>query len=235
MRFAKTFSGGPELIYKYQVDQDFAAAGVPVLESATGESGVDLGTTTGMANAIGVSIDTATKQTAQQTTGTAAELLSVTVNPDAVFWARLSGAAAAGTALPAYACTTASADGLSVITTEFDVNSPDLADGVVWGYSGANVGQYRKITATGANDATVEIPFDNDIAVGDKFLYANRFEADIAGITLCTELTEVSSQVAEATTGAMRVVQMDLRDKGNDGLLKSWFLLLFADHAYSGA
>lgn len=226
---------------RYQVDQDFSTAGVPVLVSATGESGVDLATTTGFVDALGVSMDTALKKTAQQTDGTtAARLLMVTISPDAVYRARLSGDNAAGTALTIGTITTASADGLSVITSAFDPNSPDLADGVVWGLKGANVGDvngrasYRKITATASNDATVEIPFDVNIAVGDQFLYANRFEGDVSGITLVAELTEVDAMAAEATTGAMRVVDMILNDHISDGTLSSYFNLILADHAYRG-
>jgi len=235
MDYLYSLIGGTPALRRYQVDQDFDNAGVPVLESASGESGVDLATTTGFANVIGVSEDAASKLTAQQSVGTtAASLLTVNISPLSVYGARLSGDATTGTALSISTVSTASADGLSVVV-DTDPNSPDLADGVVWGYSGANVGQYRKITATAANDATVEIPFDNDLAVGDTFLMANRYEADVAGITLTSDLREVDAQAAEATTGVIRVVEMFLKDRSGQGTLKSFFALQFADHAFSGA
>lgn len=235
MELASLLSGGAPVLKRYQVDQDFSVAGIPALVSASGESGVDLGTTTGCADFLGFTIDTATKNTAQVTSpATAAELLTVIVNPDAVWRGRWNAGATEGAALTLWTVTTASSDGLSVVV-DGDPNSPDLADGIVWGYSGANVGQYRKVTATAANDATVEIPFDNAIAVGDVFLFANRYIADVPGVTLTTALWELSAEVAENASGAeFRVFDVELGDIASNGRNESYALLISSDHAYSG-
>ncbi len=233
MELASLLGGGTPVLKRYQVDQTFSVAGIPALESASGEAGVDLGTTTGCADLLGFSLDTATKYTSQQT-GTAAQLLTVIVNPDAVWRGRMSGSATEGTALRLYTVSTESTDGLSVVTDN-DPNSPDLADGIVWGYSGGNVGQQRKITTTGSNDATVEIPFDNTLAVGDTFLMYNRYIADIAGVVLTAALWELSSAVAENASGAeFRLFDAELGDINHEGRDKSYALLVSSDHAFSG-
>lgn len=235
MELASLLCGGAALLKKYQVDETFSVAGVPALVSASGESGVDLGTLSGCADFLGFTLDTATKQTAQQTApATAAELLTVICNPDAVWRGRMSGSSTEGTALRLYTVVTQSTDGLSVITDN-DPSSPDLADGIVWGYSGANIGQRRKITATSSNDATVQIPFDQDIEVGDVFLMYNRYLADVAGVSLTTALWELDAVIAENASGAeFRVFDVELGDVSNEGRDMSFALLVSTDHAYAG-
>ena len=237
MELASLLCGGAPVLRKYQVDQNFANAGTPALIAASGESGVDLGTTTGCAGFLGFSLDTADVQTAQQTApATAAELLTLIVNPDAIWKGRMSGGGTEGTTLAISTVTTASADGLSVVT-DVDPNSPDFADGIIWGFSGANVGPLaqRKITATAANDATVIIPFDNDIAVGDVFLMFNRYFADVAGVTLTTLLFELDASVAEDASGAEFIVyDAILGDISEEGRDKSFALIVATNHAFSG-
>ncbi len=237
MELKSLLGGGAPVLKKYQVDQTFANAGAPALISATGESGVDLGTTTGCAKFLGFCLDTATIRTSQQTApATAAELLTLTVNPDAVWSGRMSGGGTEGTTLAISTVTSASADGLSVIT-DVDPNSPDFADGLIWSYSGANVGPLarRKITATAANDATVIIPFDNDIAVGDVFLMFNRHMADVPGVVLTSALFELDASVAEDASGAeFRVYEIINGDISSEGRDKSFAYIVSTDHAFSG-
>ena len=141
MDFAYDLSGGSSaIVKKYQVAATNTVLGRPY-NKATG-SGVALATTDTLTDYVGVNIDAAgTYVTAQQSDNSdTARTTSLIINPQAIYRARLSGGAADGTALTAQAITTASTDGLSVVTSGFDPNSPSMDEGITWGYSGANAG-----------------------------------------------------------------------------------------------
>ncbi len=232
MDYAYMLGGGAPLQMKYQINSDaFATAGVPALAPGAGNAGVLISSTTSWANAVGVTQDTATYVTAQQTDGTSAEReVSVIISPDAVFRALMSGGATEGTALTLFDVTTASTTGLDVVTGD---NFTDLDDGVIWGYDGANAGQKRCITIGDATDATVAVAFDQDTVVGDNFLAAPYwFLSDVAGqIQTTTLLTQADVSIAGGTGGAGTVIDMELRDIGGDGRTNSFVLFIFDDHA----
>src|SRR3990167_9682768 len=169
MDFAFDLPGGSTaVIKKYQVAATNTTIGRPYLKGASSGTGLVVATVSGAVDFVGVNIDTAgTYVTAQQSDNSdTARLQSTIINPLAVYRARLAGGAA-NEALSAATITTASADGLSVVTSAFDPNSPDLDEGTGWGYRGANAGKARRIVSTAANDATVIVAFPYDIAVGD--------------------------------------------------------------------
>jgi hypothetical protein len=231
MDYAYMLGGGAPLKMSYQVNETLANAGIPVLAPGAGNAGVQISTTTSWANAVGVTLDTATYVTAQQTDGTSAEReVSVIISPQAVFRALMSGGATEGTALTLYDVTTASTTGLDVVTgdafTDFD-------DGVIWGYDGANAGQKRCITVGDATDATVAVAFDNDIAVGDNFMAASYwYLSDVAGqIQTTTNLYQADASIAGGTGGEGRIIDMELRDISADGRTNSYVLFIFDDHA----
>lgn len=233
MDYAYMLEGGAPLFKKYQVNETLATAGIPVLAPGAGNAGVQISTTTSWANACGVTQDTATYVTAQQTDGTSAERrVSVIISPHAVFRARMSGGATEGTALSLRTVTTASTTGLDVVTGDNFTNDDD---GVIWCYSGANVGQYRNIGVGDATDATVTVAFDKDIAVGDLFLSAPWWPlSDVAGqIQTTTLLTQADASIAGGTGGAGNIIDLELRDISNDGRTNSFVLFTFEDHVLS--
>jgi len=233
MEFAYDLSGGSTaIVKKYQVAATNTVIGRPYLKVASNGSGVVLGTTGGAVDFVGVNVDAAgTYVTAQQSDNSdTARLTSLIINPTAVFRARLSGGAADGTALTAATVTTASTDGLSVTTSGFDPNSPDLDEGIIWGYSGANAGKARKITSTAANAATVTVAFPYDTAVGDQFLYAGVSPLSTITAQLTTNCTEVDATVAISGDATIVVVEMVLNDIANEGTTKSYALIQFVDH-----
>ncbi|MCP4900114.1 MAG: hypothetical protein GY906_24350 [bacterium] len=174
MEYSKMLDGGHPLVMSFQVNETLSQAGIPVLAPGAGDAGVQISTTTSWANAVGVTLDTATYVTAQQTDGTSAEReVDVVISPGAIFKALMSGGATSGTALTQYPVTTASATGLVVTTSSIaDWASPQWDEGVVWGYDGANAGQKRKVTSVSGTAATVTVAFDQDTVVGDNFLRA---------------------------------------------------------------
>lgn len=233
MEYAYMLGGGAPLVMKYQANETFSNAGIPVLAPGAGNAGVQISTTTSWANAVGVTLDTATYVTAQQTDGTSAEReVSVLISPQAVFRALMSGGATENTALTLYDVTTATTDGLD-ITTGDDWTSPQFDEGVAWGYDGANAGQKRKITSTSSTAATVTVAFDNDHQVGDNFLRAPYWFLDATGnnIQTTTNLYQADASIAVGTGGAARVIDMELNDIAGEGRNKSYVLFIFDDHA----
>ena len=214
----------------FQIQETMSTAGVPVLEPGAGQAGIALASTTGAANMVGVTLDAATYVTAQQTDGTSAERrVSVIINPDAVWELLMSGGAAEGTALELRDVTTATTDGLSVITGDA-WNSPTMDEGAVWGFDGVNAGQIRKITSVDGTTATVTVAFDNDHPVGDNFLFAPYWPLDSNAIQLSTLLTEADASIAVGTGAALRCIEIRNGDLSNEGRTKSHVLAISDDH-----
>ncbi len=231
MDYAYMLGGGAPLAMKYQADDTLANAGIPVLAPAAGDAGVNISTTTSWANAVGVTLDTATVVTAQQTDGTSAEReVTIIISPQAVFRALMTGGAAEGTALSLFTVDTVSTTGLDIVTGD---NFTDMDDGVIWGYDGANAGQKRCIITGDATDATVKVAFDNDTVVGDNFLAAPYwFLSDVAvNIQTTTNLFQADASIAGGTGGAAKIIDMELRDQGGEGRTNSYVLFIFNDHA----
>lgn len=239
MDYAYNLYGTAPLIKKYQVGASLTSRGIPVLVGGAGEEGVIAGSTTGAVDLVGITLDTATLVTAQQSDNSdPAATVSVIIQPGAVYRARLSGGATSGTALSQHTVTSASADGLT-ITTGTAWNSPTYDEGVAWCYSGANVGVSRKITATGATSATLTVAFPNDIAVGDIFLRAP-YAASPVGmedqfVQLTSDLTELNAAVGVDTdNNNFRVVDLHLFDSSFDGTTQSYATILPYDCVFSG-
>src|SRR5690606_3729539 len=204
------------------IGASFANAGILVEAPNAGEAGVTPCTTTAAADVVGISLDTATYVTAQQTDGTSANrMISVVVNPLGVYRYLMSGGATEGTALTQYDVTTASTDGLTV-TTGDDWSSPEFDEGAIWGYDGANTSQLRKITSTAATAATVTVAFDYDTVVGDNFLRAPYWPADATALTLqfTTNLYQANAAIAVGTGAAVNIVELEAYDKASDGSTK---------------
>lgn len=223
-------SGGTPVLKKYQVAATVSREGIPLLISAANSAGLALASTTSAMDVAGLAIDTAIYTTVQGSGANSAErLVTVIVNPDLIFKARLSGGAADGTALPSYAVTAASANGTTITTgTQWDVPSYD--EGIVWGFDGANAGQSRKITSVSSTAAFVTVPFDYATVVGDRFMRAPLCPMGSITAQLTTGLTEVNTAVAVGAGGAWLTVDLQLGDIGNDGHLQSYAMLVAGDH-----
>lgn len=235
MEVRKYLSGGAAYRVKHQVAETFANAGVVALVGTEAEAGLDLSTTTGCVDAVGLVLDTATYVTAQQAdwpTNTAERQVLVDIRPDAVLFALFSGGATDNTAMTLYDVTTASTDGLAV-TTGDDWSSPEFDDGALWGYDGANMGQLRKITSTTTTAATVTVALEVDTIVGDNFLRAPvwPFDDQSDSVTLTTNLTQVRSDSAVTASGAdLLPIEIQANTVRNGGRTTSGVFLIFDDH-----
>jgi hypothetical protein len=234
MEFSYDLSGGSTaIVKKYQVAATNTTIGRPYLKNADDGTGIVVATVSGAVDYIGVNIDTAgTYVTAQQSDNSdTARLQSLIINPLGVFRARLAGGAA-NEALTARTVTSASTDGLTVTTSAFDPNSPDLNEGTVWGYSGANTGKARKITSTAANAATVIVAFPFDIAVGDQFLFANVHPTRSILAQFGTDMTNLDSTATLSSDATVITVEMILNDLAGNGTTDSYALIQFADSLF---
>lgn len=225
--------GSAGLLKKYQVAETFANAGVPALLGTTNEAGVDLPTTTAAADYVGLTLDTATYATAQNSDNSdPAAQVTLDIRPDVIIRARLSGGATAGTALTLYDVTTASTDGLAV-TTGDDWSCPTFVEGAVWGYDGANAGVARKITSVSASAATVTVAFPFDTVVGDNFLRAPFWpfgDEAVAGITLTSDFTEIDASAAtDGTLASFHPIELVGYDISRDGRNQSYALIVPTD------
>lgn len=227
MDYAFAFSGGSPIIRKFQIGETMANAGVPVLVGGSGEEGVVLASTTGAADLLGITLNAATLVTAQQTDNSdPARTVEVIINPDAVYRAKLSGGATAGTDLTTYTVTTASTTGLDVVTGDDFTN---FDEGTIHCISGNNLGISRKITVGDATDASVTVAFPYDIAVGDEFIAVPFTPGEDQFVQLTSNLVEVDASVAVDTDNDnFRVVGLDL-----NGVSDSYVLITPFDHLFA--
>ena len=229
-------SGGAPVVKKMVVSASLATAGVAVTNGAITDPGILICTTTNCTDMIGVTIDTATYSTTQ---GDPVGEVSVVVNPDAIYRARLSGGATVGTALTSYDITTAVTTGLTM-TTGDDFTSPISYDGgTMWWYSGNNAGQsYRHIDSEATTGITVEIPYAYTTVVGDEFMVTGvqmRGDTSVGQIQLTSDISEVNAAIAAGTGAEFITLDMELRDIAEDGKNNSYVHMLSTDHSYSGS
>ena len=217
--------GGAPQIRKYQIAETFADAGVFGTIDATTEAGVNLGTTSNAVDMVGVTLDAGTYSVVQGVGANSAEtLVTFSVRPDVIIRARMSGSTSSGTSLAVQTETTGETAGL-VIITGASWTSPTFLDGVVWGLSGNNVGQSRKITTVDGTGCIVDVPFDNDILSGDTYLRTPIAPNESIVVEFTTDITEVAASEAISANAEFAVLDLDL-----NGVADSYAYLIPLDH-----
>ena len=227
--------GGAELAKRYKLAATVANVGVPIIMTAT-TGNISPATTTSFADCVGLGIDTATYSTAQATlatAGTDASIL-VSVRPDLVARALMSGGAAESTALAVLTNTSASSGGTLVTAANTAAN--DMDGGTVWCIGGGNVNQSRTITTHSASTSvTVTVPFLRTIAVDDTFLMCPHNNTGTAtagndGITsmqTTTLFTQDDATIASGGGAKITCVELYL-----NGTTNSEVLFIFSDHIF---
>ena len=229
MDYAYMLGGGAPLIMKFACGDTHANAGVVTTAPDATQAGVMISTTTAMVDAVGVTQDTATYVTAQQTDGTSAErLISVLISPDACFRALMSGGATEGTAISEFTVTAATSDGLDVIDTAVDWTTPASDEGGIYFTSGVNQGQFRKVITTGGSEATIATAFDNDHAVGDTGFRVPwwPFDRTSDALQTTTNLYQADQNGAVGTGGDIKPIDLEL-----NGVSDSFLIFTLDDHA----
>lgn len=233
MLVAGHLSGGAALLKRFRIAVTIANAGIPGI-AVTDTTGIRPATTTSFADSVGLINDTGTYSAAQGSTH-AEGFVMVNVRPDAIIKALMSGGATEGTALTLLSNTASSTDGLTI--TDADVATNDMVSGTVWCTRGANAGRNRAITThTGSVSFAVVVAFDNDIAVGDEFLFCpwsnyGTGAANIDGVgnvQTTTLFTQADATIASGTGGAAVVVDLEL-----NGRTDSAVHFILGDHQYN--
>ena len=214
MNFGYSLTGSASFVKRYKLGVSSTTAGVPFLVNAAGSAGCTLAAVEASADFIGVSTDVGTYSTTQ---GDAEGLISIVINPDAVYRIKMTGATAAGTVLVLTTNDVAETAGTVIDKTgatgvsDPDPNSPTMDEGTVFCVSGANAGQSRKVTSVGATAATVTVPFLNDILSGDEFIIVPWTPMDVAGndIRLSSNLQEGRQNSAVGTGNPFRIIDLD--------------------------
>ncbi len=236
MYAAGHLAGGASLLKNYKMGAAIAngGSGVVVMGGVTTAVGVIISTTTSAANAYGLTQGPGTYSATQ---GDAEGLITVSVRPDLIIRALMSGAATEGTTLTACVNTSASAGG--TVLTSTSVGAADFDGGILFFTSGNNVGISRSITAmSGSVSATVTVPFPRAIAVGDvgvvipyNWVGTGAAGADgpmaVEGTTL---LTQADASIASGTGSEASVVDLEL-----NGLTDSYVLYKLRDHVHDSA
>ncbi len=213
MDYAYMLNGGTPLVMSFPIGDTHSDAGIVTTATGAEQAGMMVSTTTTMTDSIGVTYDTGTYVTAQQTDGTSAERkVKVCVSPDAVYRALMSGGSTEGTAVPLFTVTAATTDGLDVIDTAVDWTSPATDEGSIFFTTGVNKGQHRKVITTGGSEATIATAFDNDHGVGDQGFRMPWWFQDITSDALQTTtlLTQADNTGAVATGGAVKIINLEL-------------------------
>ena len=229
MDYAYMLGGGAPLIMKFACGDTHGDAGVVTTAPDAAQAGVMVSTTTTMVDVVGVTQDTATYVTAQQTDGTSAErLLAVLISPDACFRALMSGGSSEGTAIAEFTVTAATADGLDVTDTNTNWQSPATDEGAIYFTSGVNKGQVRKVITTGGSEATIATAFDNDHAVGDTGFRLPwwPFDRTSDALQTTTNLYQADQTGATGTGGDIKPIHMEL-----NGTTDSFLIFTIDDHA----
>ena len=171
----------------------------------------------------------ADRNTAQQTDNSDPSVfVSVIINPDAVYKAKMSGGSTSNTAITTQTNTVADTTGLLTtlaLGTAYD-------DGYIWGYEGANAGHLRKVTAVAGTNETPIIAFPHDIAVGDTFLAATFGPGALNGFQLTTTLEQIDVTADIQSTDNFRCIEFEVRDASDSGKTNSYAYFNIFDHLF---
>ena len=239
-QFAYDLYGSVPVIKKFQYGVSLSTVGIPFTVPAANTPGVVIGTTTGATDFVGMSIDKGSDRfnnaqsnyTTTQGVGAASaeRLVTLIINPFAVYQWKMSGGATNDTALASRTVTTASAGGTAITTNE-SWTGTEYDEGVTWCLTGSNAGRYRKITSTSSTAGTVTIPFDYATVVGDNFLRAPYWPMQTVTIQLSTNLDQADASIAVGTGAPFRVTELILRDGSDSGATNSFVLGISNSHA----
>lgn len=132
-----------------------------------------------------------------------------------------------GTAPECKACTTGSADGLTFVIATIDTSVSQFS--TAYCRTGANRGEYRKITTGGTTTQTVLVAFTNDIAIGDTFCVANVVQG-FAHVNWDTLFKGIDSSDALTTGWSVIVHELNLEVAGQEYCTFRFFPQHFDDH-----
>jgi len=238
---SRGFGGGAPLIGDFKIGATVVAKQAVIwLSTATGTV-TDPAAVTDLTDAMGVVLAAAEGQslTYSTTQGGTEGVATVIYDPNSIFEARVVPSATASTAYAAqdgYFMVEESGDtnGLTVTDTEITGSADDMNDGMLFGISGANVGQSRVMTDHTSTTAVVTVPFLNDIAVGDTYL-GSQYAPGVQAVQMTTDFTQANGTIAGGTGGEARVVHVRAETRAHGATLTApqlYVELVMNSHAF---
>ena len=234
MELAYILSGGAPVIKRYMAGTTMSTAGIPLLgavDAATDLASVEpmaASTAVNQGSQVGLLLDTSGTVAATGVTDSDDLMVSVIINPDAVLRARMNNGTSSNTALALTSATAADTTGATITgATTFD-------NGAVWGYSGSNVGQFRRCDDTAGS---LSINFTNGILTTDEYIAIHGFPCSVELTNwecydLTTDLTQVIAQTAVTDMDDFATVDLEMRDISDDGRNKSYYHLIANNHLF---
>lgn len=230
-------SGGAPVMIRYMAGTTISTAGIPLLGAV--DAGTDLGsvepmgasTAVNTGSQVGIAQDTSGTVAATGITDSDDLFVTVCVNPDAIIRARMNNGTTSGTALATTAPTSADATGATLTgATTFD-------NGAVWGYTGTNVGQFRRADDT-AGSLSINLP--TGTATTDTYIAVHGFPCSVEltnweCFDLTTDLTELIAQTAVTDMDNFATLKMEMRDGSDDGVNNSYYNVIANNHLFGSS
>ena len=237
MELAYTLSGGAPVIKRYMAGTTMSTAGIPVLGAV--DAATDLGSiepigasaAVNTGSQVGLLIDTTGTVAATGITDSDDLFGSVIINPDAVLRAKANNGTTSDTALATTAATSDDSTGVTITgATTFD-------NGAVWGYTGNNVGEFRRCDDTAGS---VSINFPNGILTTDTYVAVHGFPCSVELTSwecydLTTDLTQIVAQTAVVDTNNFATVDMEMKAADDDGTSNSFYHLIANNHLFGSS
>ena len=238
MNLGYMLHGGAPVKKRFRVNATMTTAvGMPVMIGASGNAGLVLTSAISGTDVVGVTLDTGVYTTTPTAT-TPEGIVTVVINPDAVYRIRGASTSTAGAQLSLTTNATASSGG-TVVTSgagDPDPSTPhDMIEGMIVCVSGANKGQMRTLTTTATTSATTTVAFLNAIAVGDEFIILPWSNTSILAntIKLTTNFAEAVQSTASGVGILMAIpdLEIDFADT-TSARRNSYVYAKFLDHVY---
>jgi hypothetical protein len=240
MKVSGTLYGGAEVMRRYHIGATFSNPGIITLDAGA-RNGIIPTDATDFGDTIGLALTSGT----YSATPSAGSLgtVEVSIRPDNIINATMSGGATEGTALTVMTNTAADTSTPDVVTST-DAAGADMTSGTIWRRQRhgniAGLSEWRIISAHSVG-ATVTMPVDLEygIAVNDQFLMCPWTMLPQAGGTAAegngnlqtsAAFYQANAAIATGTGGVCAVYNLILRDTNN-----SEVEFVLTDHAHAFA
>ncbi len=234
MEIMNMLSGGAPVIKRYMAGTTISNAGIPLLVAV--DAATDLGSVEPMTASeamavgsyVGLGLDVSGTVAATGITDSDELFVSVVINPDLVIRAKMNNGTTSGTALATTAPTSADSTGATL------TGATTFNNGAVWGYTGTNVGEFRRADDTAGS---LSINLVNGTATTDTYIAVHGFPCtSVVGTWDCydltTDLTQVIAQTAVTDTLNFATVDMEMRDNSQSGTSNSYYHLIGSQHLF---
>lgn len=224
------------------------ARGTISLWAAGNAGGIQVSTTSSLADAMGMVVSEAQGLSLTYSTvqGATEGVATVIYDPFQIYEVRIVPSGTAGTAFAAgdgYLVVEENGDtnGVTITDTEIIGSADDMNDGQVFGLTGANPVSdqnhraKRNITDHTATTLVVTVPFPNDIEIGDTFV-ASQYAPGVLAVTLTSDLTQADGTATGGAGGDARVLKVRVETVKFGATVTApqlYLQMILLDHAFN--